>query len=577
MKIAVHITHESVKKIGGIGSVLSGVCNSQTYKEVYDRTVFYGPLFDIPTDSFSHLGKSGELLYSSHDNFDANNYTEVFGEIAKKYNVNIIYGRRQLVSEFDRTKHAVVEVINVGIHKMDHKRIEDFKHILWENFDIKSHLYEDDWDYQQYVRIGAPYLEILDKLYGSDDEYYHFSHEYMGVPSTLAVLAAERKDKTIFIGHEVTTARSIVESHYGHDISFYNILQKAPKNKSLEQIFGSQEHNPRSELVKRAVNFDHIFAVGDLVKDEYKFLVPQTPDDKIKIVYNGVSAKSVGLEEKEQSRAHIEQYTERLFNFKPDAIFTHVTRLVISKGIWRDIALLGHLDDIFVEKGLKGVYILLSTLVGTGREPEDVLKMERDYGWPVLHSQGWPDLIGTEKDTYSQIQIFNAKSKAIKALFINQFGFDKTRCGKRVPEDAEFNDLRLASDAELGLSIYEPFGIAQIETIPFGGISILSSSCGAAGLLVKNFKDAPIKPFYIVDYIASGKKLGYESLKSMAIEKRDALESEFLAKHVKEIFDILPLTSKMREQYLLNAQEHAAGISWDASAGDYVFNFSPST
>ena len=203
--------------------------------------------------------------------------------------------------------------------------------------------------------------------------------------------------------------------------------------------------------------------------------------------------------------------------------------------------------------------------------------MEREYGWPVLHSEGWPDLIGGEIDTYRQIQLFNAKSKAIKGLFINQYGFDRSRCGKRVPEDAAFNDLRLASDAEFGLSIYEPFGIAQIETVPFGGVAVLSSSCGAAGLLAERFKDAPIKPFYIVDYISPGKNLSYESLKGLSIAKRTTMEKQVLAKQAKEIFNVLPLDPAQRKAYLLNAQKFAHGISWEASAENYVFSFSPST
>ena len=577
MRIAVHITHESARKIGGIGAVLSGICNSQAYKNCYDKTVLYGPLFDLPTETFSHLGKSGELLFTSHDHYDAGNCTKIFDGIIRAYNVDIVYGKRELVSEFDITKHNIVEVLNIGINKMKHSEVEKFKYALWKNFDIKSHLYEDDWDYEQYLRIAIPFLEILEKLYGSDVEYYHFAHEYMGVPSALSVLMSGKKHTTVFVAHEVSTARSLVEKHPGHDVSFYNILRKAGTDKSLEQVFGNQEHNCRNELIKRAVNFDYIFSVGDHVKAEYLFLVPDAPPEKMKIVYNGVSAKSVSLEHKQQARTHIEKYIATLFNFTPDVIFTHVTRLVVSKGIWRDIALLHFLDEIFEANNLKGAYILLSTLITTGRPPQDIFKMERDYGWPVLHRQGWPDVIGAEKEIYNHLQVFNARSKAIKGVFINQFGFDRARCGKRVPEDAEFEDLRIASDAELGLSIYEPFGIAQIETIPFGGISVLSSSCGAAGFLQEKFKDAPIKPFHILDYISAGKKMGYKALRNLTIQQRTAMEREVLSKHAKRIFNSLPLTWAKREIYLANAQEYASRISWEASAQSYAFNFNPST
>ncbi|KPJ63499.1 MAG: hypothetical protein AMS15_00150 [Planctomycetes bacterium DG_23] len=66
----------------------------------------------------------------------------------------------------------------------------------------------------------------------------------------------------------------------------------------MEEVFGSQKQNPRNELIKRAVNFDHIFAVSDLVKDEYLFLVPDAPAEKIKTVYNGLSVKDITWDRK---------------------------------------------------------------------------------------------------------------------------------------------------------------------------------------------------------------------------------------------------------------------------------------
>ena len=34
-RIAVHITHESAKKIGGIGAVLNGLCTTDNYKKLF--------------------------------------------------------------------------------------------------------------------------------------------------------------------------------------------------------------------------------------------------------------------------------------------------------------------------------------------------------------------------------------------------------------------------------------------------------------------------------------------------------------------------------------------------------------
>jgi hypothetical protein len=570
MPTAIHITHESTRKIGGIGSVLTGICNAEVYKNFYDTTCFYGPLFDRPADSFLHFGPAGTLLYSSRDRYDAANYTDKLTPIAEKYNIEIVYGTRKLTGEFDINKHTDVQIINVGINTIDHNELVKFKYNLWENFGIESDQYRDNWDYEQYLRIAVPYLEIVEALFGRDKEYYHFAHEYMGIASALSVLLNGKNHTTIFVGHEVTTARSVVEDCFGHDISFYNILKKTTPRKSLEQIYGSQQHNPRSELVKLAQNFDHIFAVGDHVKDEYLFLCPQTDPGKITIAYNGVSAGFITLQQKQKSRQHLINYTRELLNFTPDIILTHVTRMVLSKGIWRDIELLGSLDDIFAANGLKGVYILLSTVIANGRSPADILKMEEQYGWPILHKEGWPDLIGVEIDTYRQLQIFNAKSRAIKGVFLNQFGFNRTQCGKRIPAEVRFDDLRIASDAEFGLSIYEPFGIAQIETIPFGGLAILSSSCGCVGLLRDKFAGAEIQPFYIVDYISTGKKMNFQALKNLSIGHRTQLEQTTAKEHAAKIFNALPLTEQKRAAYLTSAQQHADALNWQSAAKKYT-------
>jgi hypothetical protein len=563
MKIAVHITHESVKKLGGIGAVINGICTTHVYKNLFNKTVIYGPLFQLPKDAISEIENGGKVFFTSYDTYNTNKYSEVFADIINKYNIDIIYGQRRLLCELDESKQTTAEIFLIGVHNTNPQQVAVFKYILWEKFGIQSDLYEGNWDNEQYLRIAIPFLEILDKFYGSEAQFYLFAHEYMGIPCALAAVAKEKKHKTIFVAHEVATARFLVESHPGHDISFYNILKNDKSKKSLEEEFGSQKLNPRNELIKRAIYLDCIFTVGDLVKDEYNFLVPDTLPEKIKIVYNGLFSSTISINEKKESSERIKNYVNTLLNYSPEIIFTHVTRLVISKGIWRDISLLYYLDEIFAAKNLKGVYILLSTLIVTGRPPEDILHMEKEYGWPVSHKEGWPDLVGTEIEIYKWLQIFNSKSKAIKAIFLNQYGFNRERCGTRVPEDVEFRDLRIASDAEFGFSIYEPFGIAHIEVIPFGGISLISSVCGSSFLLQKVFQEAKIKPFYIVDFLKSGSTMTNEELKALTREKRDKIEREVLSKHATQIFDLLPLTETKREMYLQNARLYAAKLDWE--------------
>jgi hypothetical protein len=61
----VHVTHEAVQKIGGIGSVLEGLITAPEYAEAVDRTILLCPLFNRDGGVDHRLGPEGEVLYSS--------------------------------------------------------------------------------------------------------------------------------------------------------------------------------------------------------------------------------------------------------------------------------------------------------------------------------------------------------------------------------------------------------------------------------------------------------------------------------------------------------------------------------
>jgi hypothetical protein len=306
------------------------------------------------------------------------------------------------------------------------------------------------------------------------------------------------------------------------------------------------------------------------VKAEYLFLQPSAPAAKVRTVYNGVSTLPMTLAEKLGRRRRVQEYLDGLLGFAPDVLLTRVTRLVVSKGIWRDIMLLYELEKIFRAHRLRGAYILLATVIGTGRSPEDVLRMEQEYGWPVTHRSGWPDLVGMEEETHAWLELFNARSTAIKALFINQFGFDRLRCGSRVPAEANLLDLRAAADAELGFSVYEPFGIAQVETVPLGGIAVLSSWCGSRHFVEEVFRESEVKPFHAVDFTLAGRQMSVEALKNLSRQQRDVMEREALSRDARRIFDALPRNEAQRERYLRLGQAHMEKMSWENIVQNHV-------
>lgn len=569
MKIALHITHEAVQKIGGIGSVIAGLVTSPSYRNYYDRTVLYGPLFNTEGNPSSRLGKDGIVLYSGIDSYDVEKYAHIFGPIEKKYGIGIVYGKRIMANETNPGNANETETILVHINNMKTETVDRLKFMLWESYGIESDRY-GDWDYEQYIRIAVPYAEIIKSLTSKDDAVTHFSHEYMGMACALKITIDKNKGqfknhRTVFYAHEVSTSRSITENLPGHDISFYGIMNSTDTEKiSMESIFGDRSGYYRNELVKRTGYLDKIFAVSSLIAKELKFLNPGIEDSKIAVVYNGIFYKKIDIKAKKNSRDTLKKYCKTLFNYTPDAVFTHVTRLVSSKGLWRDVMLLEELDELFESNSMTGFYILLSTLIGTGRPASDISRIEKEYGWPVMHKEGWPDLVGIESGVYRDIELFNAKSKAIKAVFINQFGFNRHSTGNRIPENAHWIDLRTGSDAELGMSVYEPFGIAQIETVPFGGIAVLSDACGCADLIRDKFSSAP-ESFHIIEFIKGVKDSPADKIIALDINSRKEIEKDIIKKEAEHIFRKVSQASseKTMDKHLNIAQKLSLDIDWD--------------
>ncbi|MHC4221302.1 MAG: hypothetical protein ACYST9_02690 [Planctomycetota bacterium] len=446
----VHVTHEIVGKIGGIGAVLDGFFTCPSYLEAVNRSILVGPLFSTEGDVSDRLGEDGEVLYSSVDGFINTGYAPAFRHIEDFFNAGIVYGRRTFIDKQTGIKSSP-EVLLVDVRYIDDAAVNEFKRALFNEFGIRSDLYENLWEYEQYLRLAPVAIAALKAIGAGNDTTTIVSHEFMGMATALAaILDFECNFKTVFYAHEVATMRRIVEKHPGHDTMFYNAIHKAKDNDLyVNDVFGNQDHYFKHALVEASQHCDAICAVGDYVVDEMKFLAPQFDNGKVDIVYNGIPAYEINLAEKLESREKLKQYCKNLLGYKPDFVFTHVTRLVQSKGLWRDLRVLEHLEKQFQTQGRTAVMFLLSTEVASRRSC-DIHRIETQYNWPVAHREGMPDLSGGEADFYTALQEFNTKSKNIKVVFINQFGFTRKKCGKRMPADMEFMDIRKGSDVEFG-------------------------------------------------------------------------------------------------------------------------------
>jgi hypothetical protein len=132
-------------------------------------------------------------------------------------------------------------------------------------------------------------------------------------------------------------------------------------------------------------------------------------------------------------------------------------------------------------------------------------------------------------------------------------------------------DIRKGSDVEFGQSIYEPFGIAQVEPISFGGICVFSECCGCAGFVHKVTGGKETPNVIVADYTdLPTKGMRPEQLLAIGQPQRDEIENTVAEMVAEELLDRLPREPKEFEQFIQRGYDLAKHMSWDAVARDYV-------
>ncbi len=569
MTTLIHVTHEAVQKVGGIGAVLQGFFTAEAYNAGIDRSILVAT-GDGHTAAM--LADRGEVYYSSFDGIDTENYTERFRPIQEQWGVGLAYGRR-LFRDKTTGVESRPEVLIIDVGRANLDRLGEVKSLLYERFGIRSDLYRT-WEYEQYVRLAGPGLAAMEAV-GADegDPAVILAHEFMGMPLALTAIASEEdRYRTAFYAHEVATMRRIVEGHPGHDTMFYNVLDRAmDKGKFVEDVFGLQAPFFKHALVSASRFCDAVLCVGDHVLNEMKFLAADFADKRLALVYNGVPAYEVSADDVAQSKGRLQEYTKALLEYRPDHVFSHVTRMALSKGLWRDLKVLWHLENRFRETGETGVYLLLSSELGAPRKGHEILDMEDRYAWPVAHREGYPDLSGGEADFYVHMQKFNVCSRQIKVILVNQFGWSRDACGEKMPVDMDFLDIRKGADLEFGQSIYEPFGIAQLEPLSFGGLCVITNVCGCAGFVkrVTGGKDVP--NILVADYtmLPDGEATLDDAL-SIGSTERDKAEECEAHRVAAEVLQRLPRNADDHQRLIEGGYDLARQMSWEVVVKEYL-------
>jgi len=569
--IVVHVTHEAVEKIGGIGTVINGLATAGEYSKVVSRTILLGPILTTDRPAGRRLGGDGEVLYSSLDEIRPSPWRQKFLPIERMYDVGIIYGMRDLKDVYtDRSTRA--EVVLIDVFHANRTRLDLFKAKLYRKFGIQSDRFEHIWEFEEYVRLAEPGCEAI-RAIGPDgpEPVVLLAHEYMGMPTALkAVLDGSFGMRTVFYAHEVASVRPVVETSPGHDTMFYKVLDRAcGEGKTLEEVFPAVASNFKHQLVKAGRYCDAVFAVGDFVEQELRFIDPHFRTMEIKTVYNGIPSAPLSDAQKRQSGQLLRAYAENLFGSRPTWIFSHVARPVLSKGIWRDLRVLHEMEPLLAKRGESGVLFMLGTLGGQ-RRLRDIRHMEKLYGWPVRHELGYPDLCCGEEAVGEMVEAFNSQHETIRAVFVNQWDWTSRACGRRMPPEMTLGDLRRGTDVEFGLSVYEPFGISQFEPLCFGALCVVSNVCGCIGFARREAGETGLPENIIEgDFVRIDEPITPERLIDITLLLRDEIESCECRRLAEAIVERLPRDEETKRRRIDHGYAAARAMSWERVVRDY--------
>ncbi len=560
-----HVTHEAVEKLGGIGTVLEGLMTSPVYQKHVKRSILVGPCqTHVAVDPTKRLGETGTVLYSSVDQIDELGLGRRLRPIEWAFNTPIVFGRRTFDIPGD-TRTGEADVLLIDVFNISADRLAQFKFRLNERFGIDSMRYDMHWDYEEYIRLAEPAFYALNALLAPDERpCVVLSHEFMGMGAALKCIMDGAEDfRTIFHAHECATARHLVEGHEGHDTMFYNVLDKArAQGRFVGEVFGDLSGLLRHALISRAHCCDAVMAVGDYTAQEMHFLGPHFEHHNIELVYNGVPAAKCNLRKRNASRKLLIEYTNNILGYEPNVLMTHVTRPVISKGMWRDVKVCHELDEMFADEDLTGVLYILTTGGGV-RRPQDVKHMEAEYGWPAHHREGYPDLVGPEVDLWRMIEPFNAEHQRVKIVLVNQFGWTRTRIGQRCAEKMDIADLRRAADVEFGMATYEPFGISPLEPLYSGAVCVISNVCGCMGFVNYVTNNEPTPNVLVADYTDLRGDWSIEQLLGMTRMERNVVENRESARIAEELMQRIPLDNDSRRQLIDSGQKLVQKMGWD--------------
>ncbi|MFO1430071.1 MAG: hypothetical protein U1F76_08030 [Candidatus Competibacteraceae bacterium] len=582
-RIAVHISWESVIKLGGIGTVLENLLASTDYQDFFDRTILISPFFPdsfrLNIDATTVFTEEDKVLYNAQNKKNTYSYSKQLQSIETVYGVSILYGKHYFSKEANNNE---IEVLLIDLnHLWDYIREKDtqrwrtFIEKLGNGFGIDEELKPylngyTDYDFEYGMLFAGPAFEVLSILLANTkNQCFLIAHNILGLPFLYKTILEKNKNfHTIFYASECSSARFCIEAKNGSDSKFYNLLKRYdPRRKCLEDIFKDIPVRGKYQLLKEAYRCEKVIAVGDNILNELRFLGKSFSNKLIDLCYHGIPYHPITLLEKVKCRKLFQDYSERIIGYRPDVIMTHIARPIRCKALWRDINVCHFLDPLLSKQGMRGVLYLICSTHGL-RLPHDIQRMERDYGWPRHHRQGYPDLQGNESSLNQMVNKFNIQHENLQIVLINSFDWP---AGSTLASTGVTRlDIRKATDVEFGQSMYEAFGISQLEPLCFGAICVVSRVSGAANAIKRITQGQYISNILVADYLKPAENFSTEELLTLDDVRQKAIEIQVASQIAEELQQRIPKTDLDRLTLIESGQQLSQKMSWDYTIKDQL-------
>jgi hypothetical protein len=142
---------------------------------------------------------------------------------------------------------------------------------------------------------------------------------------------------------------------------------------------------------------------------------------------------------------------------------------------------------------------------------------------------------------------------------VNQYGWGEQLLGDLDPVATGFRDLRSGTDVELGLSVYEPFGIAPLEPFSSGAVCVMSDACGCAHHLQRLQREGQVfQECFVIgrftEHDLQPEDIDMESLRE--------IESNWYGEMAGELYEKLQTA---RSDRLTLAKKAMPNLSWTAA------------